>query len=67
MLGTIIVTIAVKGISNLMLSMVILLFNLDSEQDMKDLKVTGDKVDLLLPELQMKEAKLKSERVSENK
>jgi hypothetical protein len=67
MLGTIISTIAVKGISNVMLSMVILLFNLDAEQKLKNIKITGDKVDLLLNELQMKETKLKSEKVSENK
>jgi len=67
MLGTIMVTIAVKGVSNLMLSMIILLFNLDAEQELKKLKVTEDKVDLLLNELQMKEAKLKSQKVSENK
>ncbi len=67
MLGTIMATIAAKGVANLMFSMVILLFNLKSEQEVKNLKITGDKVDLLLNELQMKEAKLKSAKVSNNK
>lgn len=67
MFGTIIVTIALKGISNIMLSLVILLFNLENSKDQQQFKVAEDRLDLLLNELSMKEAKVKTVKTSQIK
>ncbi len=63
MFGTIMVTIALKGISNIMLSLVILLFDLKNSKDEQQFKASEDKLDLLLNEMQMKEAQLKTAKV----
>ena len=60
MFGTIIVTVALKGISNMMLSLVILLFNLENTKERTELGVAEDRLDLLLNELKMKEAKVRA-------
>ncbi len=60
--GTILVTIAFKGVSNMMFSLVILLFDLENVQAEQELKVTEDKLDLLLNEMQLSESRLRSEK-----
>ncbi len=53
MFGTIIVTIAFKGISNMMISLVILLFNLQGTHDEQAFKIAEDKLDLLMHQMKM--------------
>ncbi len=53
MFGTVIVTIALKGISNMMISLVILLFNLQDTHDEQSFKIAEDKLDLLIHQMKM--------------
>ncbi len=53
MFGTIIVTIALKGISNMMISLVILFFNLQATEDKNTFKVAEDKLDLLMHQIKI--------------
>lgn len=55
-LGIIGVTIALKGISNMMLSLIILLFNLDNKKAELDFKYHSEKIDSLISELNVQEA-----------
>ena len=64
MFGTIIITTILKGISNIMISLIILLFDLKNTKDEHQFKASEDKLDLLLNEMQMKEAQLKTAQVS---
>ena len=66
MFGTIIVTITLKGISNIMISLVILLFDLKNTKDEQQFKTSEDKLDLLLNEMQMQEAQIKTAKVISN-
>ncbi len=59
LLGTILVTIGLKGISNMMISLLILLFNLKSGSDKNIHKIAEDRINLLLHQLEIKEAELK--------
>lgn len=54
-LGIIGVTIALKGISNMMLSLIILLFNLDNKKAELDFKYHSEKIDSLVSELNVQE------------
>ena len=54
------VTVALKGLSNLMLSLIILLFNLQNKQDEMDFENNKDNIESLLSELTVQEARLKS-------
>jgi hypothetical protein len=63
MLGTIVITIALKGISNIMLSLIILLFNFKNMEDKHKFKEAEDKLNYLLNELQIKETNLKVAKV----
>jgi hypothetical protein len=56
-LGTIIATIALKGISNIMISAIILLFDLQSTKDEYALKLAEDKLDLLMNQMKTRSAK----------
>ena len=62
MFGTIIVTVALKGISNMMLSLIILLFNLENTKEKYDLHIAEDKLDLLMNEIKMKEARVRASK-----
>ena len=64
MFGTIIVTIAFKGMSNIMLSLIILLYNLQKNEDLQQFKIAEDKLDYLMHEMQMQEAKQKASKVT---
>jgi len=66
MFGTVLVTIAFKGVSNMMFSLIILLFDLENAQAEQELKIAEDKLDLLLNEMKMTEARLKSEKSNAN-
>ena len=50
-LGVIGVTIALKGITNLMLSMIILLFSLDNKKSEMEFTYQSERIDSLLSEL----------------
>lgn len=52
-LGVIVVTICLKGIANIMLSLVILLFNLDNTKNELDFKYNSEKINAMLSELQV--------------
>ncbi len=60
MFGTIIVTIALKGVSNMMFSLLVLLFNLQGLDDEQQYKIAEERLDLLTHEIQMKSAQSKS-------
>ena len=61
-IGVMLVTIAFKGISNMMLSLVILLFNLENQEDSIEFEKTQSKVNGLLNELSLQKTKLKSQQ-----
>ncbi|PHR72748.1 MAG: hypothetical protein COA66_05705 [Arcobacter sp.] len=61
-LGVIGVTIALKGITNLMLSMIILLFSLDNKESEMDFKYQSERIDSLLNELQISSSTAKSSK-----
>ena len=52
-LGVIGVTIALKGITNLMLSMIILLFSLDNKKSELEFNYQSERIDSLLSELKI--------------
>ena len=54
--GIVGVTIILKGVTNMMLSMIILLFNLDKKKEELDIKYHEDKIQAMLAELGVQEA-----------
>lgn len=54
--GIIGVTVVLKGVSNMMLSLIILLFSLDNKKKELDFKYNEDKIDAMLAELGVQEA-----------
>ncbi len=54
--GIISVTIALKGVSNMMLSLIILLFNLDNKRAELDFKYNEDKINAMMAELGVQDA-----------
>jgi len=58
--GVILVTVAFKGISNMMFSLVVLLVNLDSDEKSLEFEKTTAKINSLLNELQLQKTKLKA-------
>lgn len=54
--GVIAVTIVLKGISNIMLSLIIVLFSLDNKRQELEFKHTSDKIDALLADLTIQDA-----------
>lgn len=54
-LGIILITIVLKGVSNMMLSLVVSFFNLDNKRDEFDFKYNEEKVQVLLNELSVKD------------
>lgn len=62
--GIIGVTIILKGVSNMMLSLIILLFNLDNKRAELDFKYNEEKIDAMLAELSVQEAQKVGSQVS---
>ncbi len=62
LVGIIAVTVALKGISNMMLSLIILLFNFDNKQAQLDFEYNSDKIDSILAELSIQDSKANSEK-----
>ncbi|QDF29846.1 hypothetical protein [Halarcobacter anaerophilus] len=56
MFGIIGVTIVLKGVSNMMLSLIILLFDLDSKRKELDFKYNEEKINEMMAELGVQEA-----------
>ena len=54
-LGTILITIVLKCMSNLMLSLIISLFSLDNKRSEFDFKYNEEKIQVMLNELSVKE------------
>uniref|UniRef100_UPI0040476E01 hypothetical protein n=1 Tax=Aliarcobacter sp. TaxID=2321116 RepID=UPI0040476E01 len=54
-LGIILVTVVLKGISNMMLSLIISLFNLDNKKSEFDFKYNEEKIQAMLSELTIKD------------
>jgi hypothetical protein len=54
--GIVGITIVLKGITNMMLSLIILLFNLDNKRQELDFKYNEEKIEAMLSELSVKEA-----------
>jgi len=55
-IGTIMVTVVFKGISNIMFSLIILLFGLKNNKDSYGFRQAEEKLDLLVNEMKMKAA-----------
>lgn len=62
-IGIIAVTVTLKGIANMMLSLLILLFNFDNKQAQIDFEYNSEKIDSILAELTIKEASVKSGKI----
>lgn len=56
LVGIIGVTVILKGISNMMLSLIILLFNFENKQEELDFKYNSEKIDAMLAELSINDA-----------
>lgn len=54
--GIIGVTVVLKGVSNMMLSLIILLFNLDNKRQELDFKYNEEKINAMMAELGVQEA-----------
>ena len=54
--GIIGVTIILKGVSNMMLSLIILLFNLDNKREELEFKYNEEKINAMMSELGVQEA-----------
>jgi hypothetical protein len=54
-LGIILVTIVLKGLSNIMLSLIISLFSLDNKRSEFDFKYNEEKIQVMLNELSVKD------------
>lgn len=54
--GIIGVTVVLKGVSNMMLSLIILLFNLENKRSEMDFKYNAEKIEAMLAELSVNEA-----------
>ena len=59
-IGIIGVTIVLKGITNMMLSLLILLFSFDNKQAQLDFEYNSEKIDSIIAELAIKEATIKN-------
>ncbi len=67
LLGIILITVVLKGISNMMLSLIISLFNLDNKRSEFDFKYNEEKIQIMLNELAVKDiidANVKNEKNS---
>lgn len=62
-LGVIFITVILKGISNMMLSMIILLFSLDNKKNELEFNAKAERIDMLLSELKSQDAELNSIKV----
>lgn len=60
--GIIGITITLKGITNMMLSLVILFFNFDNKQAQIDFEYNAEKIDTILAELAIKEASVNNSK-----
>ena len=58
-LGVLAATIGLKGVSNMMLSLIILFFNLDNKEAEFDFKYNSEKINVLMSELAVQEARTK--------
>jgi hypothetical protein len=64
LMGVIIVTVGLKGITNMMFALIILLFNLENKEAEMDFKYNSEKIDAMISELAVQEAKLNNEKSS---
>lgn len=67
MFWVIFVTILFKGIANIMLSMIIALFNLSNEQDRLEFEKASDNLDALVNDLAIQEAAVQSAKTNEQR
>lgn len=63
--GIIGVTVVLKGVSNMMLSLIILLFSLDNKKEELDFKYNAEKIDAMLAEMSINDAKASAEKKDE--
>ncbi len=61
--GIVGITIILKGISNMMLSLIILLFSFNNKQAQLDFEYHSDKIDTMLAELSINTAQEKNEKI----
>ncbi|PLY09848.1 MAG: hypothetical protein C0625_01240 [Arcobacter sp.] len=62
--GIIGVTVILKGVSNMMLSLIILLFNLDSKREELNFKYNEEKINEMMAELGVQEAQKVGSRIN---
>ena len=60
--GIVGVTIVLKGVSNMMLSLIILLFSLDNKKEELDFKYNSEKIDAMLAEMSINDANASADK-----
>jgi hypothetical protein len=60
--GVVLVTIAFKGLSHMMLSLVVLLYNFDNKKESAAFDETKSRIDGLLNDLSLQQTKIKSQQ-----
>ncbi len=64
--GIIGVTVVLKGVSNMMLSLIILLFNLDNKRNELNFKYNEEKINTMMAELGVQEAQNIAKKVNKS-
>ena len=59
-LGVVLLTVALKAVTNMMLSLLILLFDYSSKEDEAKFKLEDERLNLLLSEMQMQTARMQT-------
>lgn len=62
LVGVVLTTVVLKGVSNMMLSMIILLFNLDNKKNELEFNSQAEKIDFLLSELKAQDVELSNNK-----
>lgn len=62
--GIVGVTVALKGVSNMMLSLVILLFSLDNKREELDFKYNEEKINAMMNELTVQDAQAAGQKAN---
>ncbi len=66
LLGIIMVTVTLKGVSNMMLSLIISLFSLDNKRSEFDFKYNEEKIQIMLNELTVKDIVDSNTKIEKN-
>lgn len=62
MVGVVFVTVAFKGLSHMMISLIVLLYNFDNKKEAASFDETSSRIDGLLNDLALQQTKIKSQK-----